>query len=90
MHIEFWWRSLFGTSIWNTEKEMEDNIKMDLGVAHSVRAERPEFNFQQELNFFLGHRFQAGPGAHAASYATGTGTITLVIKRSGYEADHSP
>jgi hypothetical protein len=42
-------------------------------------------------NFSLHHRVQNGSGAHPASYLMGTrGGLSLGVKRSGREADHSP
>jgi hypothetical protein len=41
-------------------------------------------------NFSLRHRVQTGSGAHSASYAVGTGALSLGVKRSGCEADRSP
>jgi hypothetical protein len=41
-------------------------------------------------NFSFHHRVQNGSGAHPASYPMGTRGSSLVIKRPGREADHSP
>jgi hypothetical protein len=41
-------------------------------------------------NFCLHHRVQNGSGAHPASYAMGTGALSLGVKRPGREVDHSP
>jgi len=40
--------------------------------------------------FSLHHRVQTGSGAHAASYAVGTGGSFPGVKRPGREAHHSP
>jgi hypothetical protein len=41
-------------------------------------------------NFSLHHRVQNGSGAHPASYPMGTRGLSLGVKLSGREADHSP
>jgi hypothetical protein len=43
-------------------------------------------------NFSLHHRVQPGSGVHPASYLmiTRGGGLSLEVKRSGREADHSP
>jgi hypothetical protein len=41
-------------------------------------------------HFSLLHPVQTGAGAHPASYPMGTGSLSLVIKRPGREANHSP
>jgi hypothetical protein len=41
-------------------------------------------------NFSLHHRVQNGFGAHPASYPTVPGALSLGVKRSGREPDHSP
>jgi hypothetical protein len=38
----------------------------------------------------LHHRVQTGSGAHPASYPMGTRALSLGVKRSEREADHSP
>jgi len=53
---------------------------------------QPGFNTRQGLwwNFSLRHCIQTGPGAHPASYPVGIRGFSMVIKRPGREADHSP
>jgi len=41
-------------------------------------------------NFSRHHRVQIGTGAHSASYPMGTRALSLGVKRSEREAEHSP
>jgi hypothetical protein len=41
-------------------------------------------------NFSLYHRVQNVSGTHPASYPMGIGGFSLLVKRPGREADHSP
>jgi hypothetical protein len=43
-----------------------------------------------DWNFSLHHRVQTGSGIRTHSYPMGTRGLSLGIKRSGREADHSP
>jgi hypothetical protein len=45
---------------------------------------------QGQVLFSLHHRVQTGSGAHPAAYPIGTEALSLLIKRPGREADHSP
>jgi hypothetical protein len=41
-------------------------------------------------NFSFHHRVQNGSGAHPVSYPMSTTDLSLGVKRTGREADHSP
>jgi hypothetical protein len=48
-----------------------------------------EFESRYVKEFSLLYVVQTGPGAHPASYPMGIGALSLGVKRSGREADHS-
>jgi hypothetical protein len=41
-------------------------------------------------DFSLSSNVQTGPGAYLTPYSVGTGDLSMAVRRSGREADHSP
>jgi hypothetical protein len=66
-----------------------------VGVARGYRLDDRGFRIQFSAgaeNFSLHHRVQNGSAAHPVSFpmGSGPGALTLRLKRTGREADHSP
>jgi hypothetical protein len=64
-------------------------LRVALGYGLDDRGSRVRF-LAGAGNFSLHHRVQYGFGAHPGSYPVGTRVLSLWVKRSGREADHSP
>jgi len=65
--------------------------------SHSISFSIPQANDTSRVrfpagagNFPLHHRVKNRSGAHPASYSMGTGALSVGVRRTGREADHSP
>jgi hypothetical protein len=67
----------------------DSSVGIALGYGLDDRGSRVRFSAGAG-NFSLHHHVQNGSGAHPASYRRILGALSLGIKRSGCEADHSP
>jgi hypothetical protein len=67
----------------------DSSVGIALGYGLDDRGSRVRFSARAG-NFSLHHRVQNGSGTHPVSYQWVPGTLSLVVKRPGREADHSP
>jgi hypothetical protein len=79
---KIWWITF---TVW---KSRDISVGIALGYGLKDRGSRVRFPAGAG-NFSLHHCVQNGSGAHPASCPMGTGVLSLGVKRSGREADHS-
>jgi hypothetical protein len=71
-----------------TFESRDSSVSIALGFGLEDRGSSVRFP-AGDGNFSLHHRDQNGSGAHPTSYPLGTRALSLGVKRSGREADHS-